>query len=245
MKRKSGFTLIELMIVVAIIAIIAAIAIPSILRSRMSANQTSAVGSLDSILKMNNIFRENDEDRNGTNDYWTEHVWGIHAVENADGEEIELIPQSLADSDYEGGDDDVSLTDGSITDMTNASTYVTAKSGYFVAMLEGLNDAGGTTQSLGGCDSNYDDGDSGGEYTNKNRFAAEAFPELYDNTGTKGYLVTQSGDTFEIDARSDVDGGSNTFNASDDTPNGTKASAHPVPCKPSESQLDNNWSLSG
>jgi type IV pilus assembly protein PilA len=48
-KRQAGFSLIELLIVVAIILIIAAIAIPSFLSSRMSANEASAVASVRSI----------------------------------------------------------------------------------------------------------------------------------------------------------------------------------------------------
>lgn len=48
-KKANGFSLIELLIVVAIILIIAAIAIPNLLRARISANEASAVSSIRTI----------------------------------------------------------------------------------------------------------------------------------------------------------------------------------------------------
>jgi type IV pilus assembly protein PilA len=55
-KKQKGFSLIELLIVVAIILIIAAIAIPNLIRSKMAANEASAVASLRTINTANVVY---------------------------------------------------------------------------------------------------------------------------------------------------------------------------------------------
>lgn len=56
-KAERGFTLVEIMIVVAIIALLAAIAIPNVLRGRTTANETSSVGNMRALISSLEMFR--------------------------------------------------------------------------------------------------------------------------------------------------------------------------------------------
>lgn len=68
-SSKKGFTLIELMIVIAIIAIIAAIAIPNLIEARKHGNEAAAIGALKTITTAQSLFREGDKEQDLNFDY--------------------------------------------------------------------------------------------------------------------------------------------------------------------------------
>src|SRR5690242_19845524 len=153
-KGKKGFTLIELMIVIAIIAIIAAIAIPGLLSSQRASNERSASTSLKTLSTAEADFRANDRDWNHVNDFWTYNVCGLYTctsaavtgAANANGTQdpaIKLIELSVAAADSDG-------STAAFSEYAALSTFAisAAKAGYwYVALINDMSVSGTADQT--------------------------------------------------------------------------------------------------
>jgi len=112
MKRNQGFSLLELLIVVAIILIIATIAIPSLLRSRQSAQESSAVAQIRTIN--------------------TAEITYLSSNQGAYGSVAQLITQGLLDSRFSGSVSGYSFSiTASSTDYTAAAIPTSTNAGRF------------------------------------------------------------------------------------------------------------------
>lgn len=70
-EPRRGFTLIELMICIALIAIVLAIAIPNVLSARRNANEAAAIGHLKTLSNAQTLFREADKEGDSEYDFGT------------------------------------------------------------------------------------------------------------------------------------------------------------------------------
>jgi prepilin-type N-terminal cleavage/methylation domain-containing protein len=140
-SQKGGFTLIELMIVIAIIAIIAAIAIPGLLSSQRASNERNASTSLKTLTSAEADFRANDRDWNHVNDFWTYDVKGLYTMTSAavggnsnatTDPAVKLIELSVASADTNGGD-----ATGSTGEVCTLTTFAvpSPKAGYWYQAL--------------------------------------------------------------------------------------------------------------
>ena len=195
--RKRGFTLIELMIVVAIIALIAAFAIPALLRARLTANESGAIAGLRSLVANQAQFQGVavvDQNNNGTGEYgvYSELAGAVLPRQDTNGNQ----PARRSAGEF------CSAIFGVIDANGNAS-----KSGYLYHMFlpgVGINDwgwaelNGGSTLSDQANGAQCATGTTGADITaQENYYSCYAWPVSRGRSGNRTFCVNVDGTIYQ------------------------------------------------
>ena len=177
--RAAGFTLVELLIVVAVIVIIASMAIPNLLSSRLTANESSAIGTLRTIISAQAQAQTRgaiDSDTDGIGEYL--YLAELSGRVNLRGTALTLDPAAVSVS------------------LGIVQNSAVNKAGYHFALH--LPDAGG-----GGVAEDPTGGKAAVAAVDPNNcetfWVCYAWPVTNGQTGRRAFVINQSGDLVQSD----------------------------------------------
>lgn len=202
-RLRAGFTLIELMIVVAIIAAIASMAVPKFLRSRLSANEAAAISTLRLLSTVQGQIRSQaaiDTDSDGTGEYG-------YLGELAGTAPMRIAGPGGPMAGVVGVDElDPNVIANAFGDVDPQS--LVARSGYFFQIwlpgpsggpVAGFAEAAGAGPGMGGGapgPSGFPDPDNA-----ENMWCCYAWPVNADSTGNRVFFINEEGSLWQFQNR--------------------------------------------